>query len=192
MAAATMNKFRQQAAETDHDSVAKMLTGIVKNYQRKSGGDWDTLMSVAHLAFMKARSQYNPRRTGFQGRAVKFSSWIYTKVWYALRDHAKDSYKFGQEFPMSSVDAEALKIPHDFDGPKEQCIPDRVRFSPKELLNEVSDDAAQLIIQATTEAITFQHQDEAQHYLLQRMVEDFGWGVKRFWVAVSELREVLS
>lgn len=189
---ATINRFRQRAAETDHETVVKMLTGIVRNYQRKRGGDFDELLQVANLAFMRARKQYNPRRVGFGGKPAKFSSWIYTKVWYALRDHAKDSYRWGQEFPMSSVDAEALKIPHDFDGPKEQCIPDRVRFSPKELLNEVSDDAAQLIIQATTEAIAFRHQDEAQHCLLQRMVEDFGWGVKRFWVAVSELREVLN
>lgn len=192
MTAATINKFRQSAAEIDRQQVAKMLTGIVKNFQRKSGGDYNELLQVAHLAFMQARKAYNHRRTGFQGKTVKFSSWVYTKVWYALRDHSRDSYRWGQEFPISGVDAEALKIPHDFDGPKEQVIPDRIRFSPKQFANEVSDDAATILSTLVDQGVHGKYADEIQHCLLRRMVEDFGWGVKRFWVAVSELREALS
>lgn len=178
--------FQQEAATEDFATITKMISKVTKKFQRQNGGDWDELQSVAHEAFLIARQKYNPRKTGFEGKTVKFSSYVQTKVFWALVNHQQEKIRKAL-FPLSNVDPKALGC--DDETSPEGAIPQKPHFKLGEFLEEVSDDAATVAVAGLT---MFSDNRPCRQKLFTQMMNDFGWAAKRFWAAVKELREALS
>lgn len=194
-AAPKLKKHRTDAATDDHAFVVKMINGLVKCFHKKCGGDYEEWLAVANVAFMEARERYDVRKTGFNNRPAKFSSYVQTKVYWALVNHRSEHYKHGKAFAISNVDPEALGLSRD-EATVEGSIPDRARFALANLAFEVSDDAAvlafTLIDRFTGSNPNALKPDVVQHHLLGTMRDEFGWVAKRYWQAVKELWEVFS
>lgn len=71
-----MQNTQATDAFEDHQ---KQIFGIVHNFIRKFGGDFDELVAEANLMFMKAFNEFDPEKS-------KFSTYLHTVIYNRLLD----------------------------------------------------------------------------------------------------------
>ena len=60
--------FLSEVMMDRYPEVEKLIYRIVHNHQRRYGGEWDELLSLAHLGYALAARSYDPRKGSFAKR----------------------------------------------------------------------------------------------------------------------------
>ena len=153
-----------------YESVKPLIFKVVKEFQRRHGGEWDELLGEANLLFMKSLE-------GYDWRKGKFSKRIAYKVWWGL--FSQRSQQMTREGRMGERDT-SLPL---------EDVPCEDSFDLVMLTEEVSDDAALLIELALQE--DGKGTPDRKRGRLAAILIDLGWTATRILESFQEIREAL-
>lgn len=131
---------RQELMTDTYGDVAKLISYMVKRFQKRFGGDYGELLSEANALFIRAYDEFDPNHEG----ACKFSSFVSNGIWTGLSNFRQKQLKERQIRwqPGRYKDA---PLPYDEDGELEVAAPAKSRFDLSEFMSELSSDAKDLV-----------------------------------------------
>jgi hypothetical protein len=157
-------------AHEQYEGVRRLINHEVRIFQRQYGGEWEDLLSDAHLAFAEAVFVDDPQR-------AQFSTHFYTRLRGRLIDGLRN--KLGRTYPKFD-----RTVPL---GESDPSCPDYDRFS--RFLADLSEDAKMmvLILIHQPEQINRNKLHAAVTWLL-----GLGWSGDRIQMAIMEIKENLQ
>lgn len=163
-----------------------MIANIVRNFCHSYRQDFDDMMGIAHVAFCEAFTNYDPSR-------ATFGTHVCQKVWS----------KIYEDFRRRGCRAELLKeytsLECTLDNAEWQWCSDRSSFALTDLLDELSDDAKQVVQLTLAAPIDLVHAvhdrgkgkpDHVRNALTEVLI-DFGWSIDRVSESFAEIAGAL-
>jgi len=156
---------QRRFCEMTYKDVELLIYKTARQFRAKYGGDLDDLISVANLCFLEVYQK------PFDARKSKFSTWLRTKVWYALlSDRRKKAVRASRE---TATDWE--NIPENL----YSCDAEESRW-------QLSEDAEMLIKAALSGQV------KSSDALMGIACEDRGWSWERLTEGWKEVQEAIS
>ncbi len=155
-----------RAIDNSFERVKRQISGIVRRHQRRHGGEWEELLSVAWQAFAEAWHSHDPQKAAF-------TTHVQCRVQFALKDHSRKAIKSNRTI----IDTNAL-----------HSVATKRNFL-KTLLSEVSDDARTLILLALDYNSMAEKRERCRVW--QALLADLNWSIGRAFRAWNEVKEAL-
>lgn len=181
-------------AEQVLQKYSNLIYNEVHRFIRYKGGDWDELLSRAHVAFVNAQRRYLAKgdRPDIGGGKWHMGGWIKFCVWNALLDHHRNDLKLNKRrvvetdlvnrscFGGDAVADNAFALSN---------VPERRRFQLEDMIKEISADARRVVEIATT---LNERGPVAKRHRLIEALQDLGWAGQRIVESFNEIREVMG
>lgn len=166
-----------------YESVKMMIYKIVNKYQRRHGGEFDELLSVAHEAFMEAVWSFDPNRG-------KFTTHVWNRVTYKFKDEAKLLRKGGgfvhEEGNASLNKGEEYLTAIQKADP--DLLKDKKRFDLQKFLGELSQEARE----AAEVALSIGSDNKGMSLVdIMSILVEAEWTAAEILKAFKELKEAL-
>lgn len=161
------------SAEEVWNKVKGVVHSTVRAFQRRYGGEYEELLSEAHVHFMKAYDTYNPNPSQNTGD-YHIGGWVKYIVWNRLKD------SLGTQLHRDWV---LPRVENDFSG-----IAERNTFNLNQFLTEISQEAADVVKFALTNPYGSPYNKQLA---VMRLLRDVGWAGQQILKAFNEIREAL-
>jgi len=161
-----------------YEDVEKLIKYLCWKFQKQRGGDFDDLLSVANMGFMRAYNTYVPTRS-------KFTTWVWHCVWNILLDEMSKSHWRSQR-EKTSYDTELL----------EKVDPIDERFDLGETLKEYSKDSQvimKLVLTSPEEILRLCHGEEKTFRSpVRAYLGKLGWTARRIAESFRDIKMGLT
>lgn len=193
----SLSAWQRDRLDGQYRLLCDLVFRLTHTFARKYAIPFDDLIGPAHVAYVKAYERYD----GTKG--AKLSSWIHTKVWYALMSFVRKELTHRTRFGYGSEVLVADLIREEDDRGKglPTTPPNLYRLEVESELSPAACTVVQLLLETRRDfALMFQwetakaHRVTRRHLLkcLREHLTDLGWSRVQITAAFQEIRGTLN